>query len=66
MLVAENGECREKRWYNYKRVPFLSHKSGKEAAEELLELYRGAVRRLLTMFRSESLSGGPTQVFFST
>src|SRR5438094_10052951 len=47
MLVVENGEYREKRWYNYKRVPFLSHKSEKEAAEELLELYRAAVRRHL-------------------
>ena len=47
MLVAENGECREERWYTYQRVPFLSHKSEKEAAEELLELYRAAVRRHL-------------------
>jgi asparagine synthase (glutamine-hydrolysing) len=47
MLLVENGECRERRWYNYKRIPFLSHKSEKEAAEELLELYRGAVRRHL-------------------
>src|SRR5213078_871053 len=23
MLVFENGEYREKRWYNYKRIPFL-------------------------------------------
>ena len=47
MLVVEKGECREERWYNYKRVPFLSHKSEKEAGEELLELYRAAVRRHL-------------------
>ena len=47
MLLIENGECREQRWYDYKRVPFLSHKSEKEAGEELLELYRAAVRRHL-------------------
>src|SRR5712691_3743180 len=47
MLVIEDGECREKRWYNYKRIPFLSHKGEKEAGEELLELYRAAVRRHL-------------------
>ena len=47
MLVLENGNCREERWYTYKRIPFLSHKSEKEAGEELLELYRAAVRRHL-------------------
>jgi asparagine synthase (glutamine-hydrolysing) len=47
MLVLEGGQCREERWYTYKRIPFLSHKSEKEAGEELLELYRAAVRRHL-------------------
>ena len=47
MLILEGGECREERWYNYKRTPFLDHKGGKEAAEDLLELYRAAVRRHL-------------------
>src|SRR5256886_3257627 len=47
MLVVEKGECQEQRWYKYQRVPFLSHKSEKEAGEELLELYRAAVRRHL-------------------
>ncbi len=47
MLVIENGECREKRWYNYTRVPFLDGKEEKEAERELVELYRGAVRRHL-------------------
>jgi asparagine synthase (glutamine-hydrolysing) len=47
MLVVENGECREKRWYSYTRVPFLDGKDEKEAERELLELYRGAVRRHL-------------------
>jgi asparagine synthase (glutamine-hydrolysing) len=47
MLVIENGECREERWYNYKPVPFSSRKEDKEAQEELLQLYRAAVRRHL-------------------
>lgn len=47
MLVIENGGCREKRWYNYTRVPFLDGKEEKEAERELVELYRGAVRRHL-------------------
>jgi asparagine synthase (glutamine-hydrolysing) len=47
MLVVENGECREKRWYKYTRAPFLDGKQEEEAERELLELYRGAVRRHL-------------------
>jgi asparagine synthase (glutamine-hydrolysing) len=47
MLVCEDGRCRTERWYNFTRTPFLDHKSEKEAAEELLELYRAAVRRHL-------------------
>jgi asparagine synthase (glutamine-hydrolysing) len=47
MLIIENGECREKRWYSYTRVPFLDGKDEKEAERDLLELYRGAVRRHL-------------------
>src|SRR6266853_261739 len=47
MLVVENGRCREERWYNYKPIPFSSPKEDDEAREELLELYRGAVRRHL-------------------
>ena len=47
MLVLEQGECREERWYNYTPVPFSSPKGDKEAIRELLELYRAAVRRHL-------------------
>jgi asparagine synthase (glutamine-hydrolysing) len=47
MLVIENGECREKRWYNHTRIPFLDGKDEKDAERELLELYRGAVKRHL-------------------
>ena len=47
MLIIENGEAREKRWYSYTRVPFLDGKSEKQAEHELLELYQDAVRRHL-------------------
>src|SRR6266436_4810222 len=47
MLVIEGGQCREERWYNYTPVPFSNPKEDKEATEELLELYKGAVRRHL-------------------
>jgi asparagine synthase (glutamine-hydrolysing) len=47
MLIVENGEYREERWYNYTPVPFSSPKEDREATEELLELYRAAVRRHL-------------------
>ena len=47
MLVVENGDCREERWYRYAPVPFPESYSEDEAAEELLELYRGAVKRHL-------------------
>jgi asparagine synthase (glutamine-hydrolysing) len=47
MLILENGQCREERWYNYTPVPFSGRKQEKQAEEELLELYRGAVKRHL-------------------
>src|SRR6184192_2124795 len=47
MLIVEDGQCREERWYNYTPVPFSSPKEDKEATRELLELYRAAVRRHL-------------------
>ncbi len=47
MVVVENRECQEKRWYNYKRIPFLEAKSEEEARQELLQLYRDAVQRHL-------------------
>jgi asparagine synthase (glutamine-hydrolysing) len=47
MLIAERAKCREERWYNYTPVPFSSRKEEKQAAEELLELYREAVKRHL-------------------
>jgi asparagine synthase (glutamine-hydrolysing) len=47
MLVVEKGECREERWYDYTPVPFSSGKDAKEATQELLHLYKGAVARHL-------------------
>jgi asparagine synthase (glutamine-hydrolysing) len=47
MLIAENGQVRRERWYRYTPVPFEKPKRNEEATEELLELYRAAVRRHL-------------------
>src|SRR5437868_26663 len=47
MLVFERGGCRDERWYNYTPVPFSNPKEDKGATEELLDLYRGAVKRHL-------------------
>jgi asparagine synthase (glutamine-hydrolysing) len=47
MLIVENGECREERWYNYAPEPFSGSKEDGEATEELLQLYKAAVERHL-------------------
>jgi asparagine synthase (glutamine-hydrolysing) len=47
MLIVENGESREQRWYNYTPVPFSTPKEDAAAEQELLELYKGAVERHL-------------------
>ena len=47
MLVVEAGECQEERWYKFIPAPFPTSKEETEAARELLELYKGAVRRHL-------------------
>jgi len=47
MLVVEKGQCREERWYKFIPTPFPTPKKKEEAACELLELYRGAVKRHL-------------------
>ena len=47
MLIAEKRECREERWYNYAPEPFESPRRQAEATEELLDLYRAAVKRHL-------------------
>jgi asparagine synthase (glutamine-hydrolysing) len=47
MLLVEQGTCSEERWYNYTPTPFPDGKSGEEATRELLDLYKGAVKRHL-------------------
>jgi asparagine synthase (glutamine-hydrolysing) len=47
MLIVEGGQYREERWYDYTPTPFSSPKEDEEATRELLELYRGAVKRHL-------------------
>ena len=46
-LTVENGSCSVRRWYNYKPEPFSPAKSPAEATEELLALYKGAIKRQL-------------------
>ncbi|HTV55142.1 MAG TPA: asparagine synthase (glutamine-hydrolyzing), partial [Terriglobia bacterium] len=46
-LTVENGVCRVSRWYKFKPAPFSSPRRPAEAQEELLELYKQAVRRQL-------------------
>jgi asparagine synthase (glutamine-hydrolysing) len=47
MLVVEGGKCREERWYNYTPKPFEDAATDEELTRELLDLYRGAVKRHL-------------------
>jgi asparagine synthase (glutamine-hydrolysing) len=47
MLIVEDGQYREDRWYDYTPIPFSSSKEDEEATHELLQLYREAVRRHL-------------------
>mgnify|MGYP001608642905 FL=1 len=47
MVIFENGTSRLERWYKYKPTPFSPMKSDREAKEELLEIYKRAVKRHL-------------------
>lgn len=47
MLVAENGNCREERWYRFTPEPFAPARSDAAATDELLALYRAAMKRHL-------------------
>ncbi len=46
-LTAQNGTYDVRRWYQFKPVPFAPTKSPEEAKEELLTLYKRAIRRQL-------------------
>lgn len=47
MLVVQNGQGQVKRWYQFKPTPFEREKSIDEAKEELLDLYKAALKRHL-------------------
>ncbi len=47
MLICQNNNVELKRWYNYKPEPFSPMKNADEAKEELLELYKQAIKRQL-------------------
>jgi asparagine synthase (glutamine-hydrolysing) len=46
-LTVQNGVCEVSRWYKFKPKPFRPAKSPAEAAEELLSLYKAAIKRQL-------------------
>jgi asparagine synthase (glutamine-hydrolysing) len=46
-LTVENGSCRVSRWYRFAPSTFAPPKSPGEAREELLALYKQAIRRQL-------------------
>ena len=47
LTVQQNGDCEVSRWYRFKPEPFAPAKSAAEAQEELLALYKGAIKRQL-------------------
>jgi len=47
MAVFENGTFRVERWYQFQPRPFSPPKSDAEAAEELLDVYKRALKRHL-------------------
>jgi asparagine synthase (glutamine-hydrolysing) len=46
-LTVESGTCKLSRWYQFKPTPFSPAKTSREAKEELLDLYKRAIRRQL-------------------
>ncbi len=46
-LTVQNGACEVSRWYRFKPEPFTPAKSPAEAREELLSLYKDAIKRQL-------------------
>jgi asparagine synthase (glutamine-hydrolysing) len=47
MIVCEDGVAREERWYRYKPKPFSPMPSDKDAGDELLAIYKRAIKRHL-------------------
>jgi asparagine synthase (glutamine-hydrolysing) len=46
-LTVQDGVCQVSRWYRFKPEPFSPAKSSAEAKEELLSLYKAAIKRQL-------------------
>jgi len=46
-LTVQNGVCEVSRWYRFKPEPFTRAKSPDEAREELLSIYKSAIKRQL-------------------
>jgi asparagine synthase (glutamine-hydrolysing) len=46
-LTVENGVCQVTRWYGFKPTPFSPPRRADDAREELLQLYKQAIRRQL-------------------
>ena len=46
-LTVEDGVCRVSRWYRFKPEPFSPAKSPAQAKDELLSLYKDAIKRQL-------------------
>src|ERR1700751_1790722 len=46
-LTVQNGACEVSRWYRFKPEPFTPAQSPDEAREELLSLYKDAIKRQL-------------------
>jgi hypothetical protein len=47
MMIVENGSAKMERWYKFKPEPFAKMPSDEEAKEQLLAIYRRAVKRHL-------------------
>jgi len=47
MMIVENGSAKTERWYKFKPEPFAKMPSDEEAKEQLLAIYRRAVKRHL-------------------
>ncbi|MBN1292605.1 MAG: asparagine synthase (glutamine-hydrolyzing) [Candidatus Latescibacteria bacterium] len=47
MVTFENGSSKITRWYNYKPEPFSPMPTDKQAKEDLLDLYKAAIKRQL-------------------
>jgi asparagine synthase (glutamine-hydrolysing) len=46
-LTVQNGVCEVSRWYRFRPEPFTPPKSPSEAKEELLSIYKAAIKRQL-------------------